>query len=114
MLGSRIAFLRKKHGFSQAELAEKIGVSPGAISNYEQGKRTPSCEKLLTLSKVFDVSVQYLLSGEESIESNSSTLPELLLQTGIAKTKHKNLHRSGLSDGETAVLLAALLTMEDK
>ena len=111
MLGTRIAQLRKTVGLKQAELAKRSGVSLPVIDLYEQGRRVPSCEALLALSKALGVTVQYLLSGNDS---DSSMLSDLLLQAGIGRMNQKKRRHSSLSDQETAVLLAALLSMEDK
>ena len=114
MLGSRIASLRKTAELSQEQLAKLIGVSSNAVSMYEQGRRTPSSGTLLSLSKALDVSVQYLLSGNDSADCSASMLPELLLQSGIGLAHNIKRRNRVLSDQETAVLLAALLTMEEK
>lgn len=62
-MGMRIALLRKSIGMSQAELANQLHISPSTLGSYEQGRREPSCTMLVSLSKVFHVSVDYLLTG---------------------------------------------------
>lgn len=62
---SKIAEERKKLNLSQAELAEKLGVSQKSISKYECGTRRPSYEILVAMSKLFDVSTDYLLDIED-------------------------------------------------
>ena len=64
MLGIRIAILRISKGWSQAELARRIGVSTSAVGMYEQGRREPSVDTLVALSRIFGVSLDYLLSGQ--------------------------------------------------
>lgn len=64
MLGARIASLRTSLGFSQAELARRLHISPSAVGMYEQGRREPSVDTLIALSQVFGVSLDYLLSGQ--------------------------------------------------
>lgn len=64
MLGLRIALLRVEKGWSQAELARRIGVSPSAVGMYEQGRREPSLTLLVCLAQVLCVSTDYLLTGE--------------------------------------------------
>lgn len=68
---NRIKFLRNKFGYSQESLSRKIGVSKGMIALYENEHRKPSLEILLKLSKVFDVSVDYLLCLTDILEKNS-------------------------------------------
>lgn len=47
------------------ELGKKIGVAESTISQYETGKREPDFETLLKLGEFFNVSVDYLLRGEQ-------------------------------------------------
>jgi len=60
-LGERIRQLRKETGWSQAELADKIGVDAGRVSRYEAGRITPSAEALIRLAQVLNVSIDHLL-----------------------------------------------------
>lgn len=64
MLNVRLAFLRIGKGWSQAELARRIGVSPSAVGMYEQGRREPSLSLVVQLAREFGVSTDYLLTGE--------------------------------------------------
>ncbi len=57
----RLKQLRQKHKLTQSELADILGLKPTAISNYESKRNEPSFEKLIALSKYFDVSCDYLL-----------------------------------------------------
>lgn len=59
--------LRKENGFTQEQLAEKIFVSRTAISKWESGRGFPSLDYLKSLSKLFSISIDDLLSGEELI-----------------------------------------------
>ena len=56
MLGARIAALRRAAGWSQGELAQVLQVSPSAVGMYEQGRREPSLEILVAMSRAFSVS----------------------------------------------------------
>ena len=64
MLGTRIAALRHEAGLSQRELAAALSVSTSAIGMYEQGRREPSIDRLIALSRLFGVSTDYLLLGQ--------------------------------------------------
>ena len=66
MIGSRIAQLRTKKGLSQAALARQLHVSPSAIGMYEQGRRHPSTEMLISLSQNLGVTLEYLITGNLS------------------------------------------------
>ena len=57
----KIALLRKKKGISQEELAHKLNTSRQAISKWETAQSTPDLNKLVSLSKYFGVSTDYLL-----------------------------------------------------
>lgn len=65
MLSRRIAALRKASGMSQAQLSQKLNLSPSAAGMYEQGRRTPSIDILVEMAKQFNVSLDYLLTGSE-------------------------------------------------
>ena len=65
MLSTRIMYLRKKNSMSQSQLANKIGVSSSALGMYEQGRREPSLETLVSISRIFKVSLDYLATGAE-------------------------------------------------
>ena len=57
--------LRKKNNFSQEQLAEKLFVSRAAISKWESGRGYPNIDSLKRMSKLFSVSIDELLSGDE-------------------------------------------------
>ena len=67
MLSEKLYKLRKESGLSQEQLAEQLKVSRQAISKWESGNAVPESEKLIAISKYFDVSVDYLLKDEEEI-----------------------------------------------
>lgn len=60
--------LRKTRGYSQVELASKLGVSPGLIGMYETGNRKPSYEMLESIGDFFNVSTDYLQGRESGSE----------------------------------------------
>ena len=73
----RLKYLREKHGFSQAELADRIGVSRGSISFYENNSRVPDIDVLGSLCDFFSVSSDYLLGRSDQVfplQSSDSTL----------------------------------------
>jgi len=74
-IGQRIAEERKKLGLSQEGLGEKLGVSRQAISKWESDASVPEIDKLIVLSKLFSVSVGWLLGVEEETAA-SQELPE--------------------------------------
>lgn len=67
-LANRLVEFRKKFGFSQEELANKLKVSRQSISNWESGEVTPSIDYLKELSIIYGVSLDDLVSSEKSVE----------------------------------------------
>lgn len=64
ILADKITNLRKKNGWSQEELAEKMQVSRQAVSKWEGAQTVPDLEKILALSRLFGVTTDYLLKDE--------------------------------------------------
>lgn len=58
--GSKIKDLRKVRGFSQRQVAEKLGVTPTQISDIENGKSSTSFNRAIALALLFDTSLDYL------------------------------------------------------
>lgn len=65
MIGNRIKLLRKEKQWNQTELAKKLGVGRTTITEYERETIVPSYDKILSMAKVFGVSVDYL-TGESN------------------------------------------------
>ncbi len=63
-LAEKIVTLRKQKGYSQEELAEKLNVSRQAVSRWEMDTALPDATNILQLSKLFEVSTDYLLNEE--------------------------------------------------
>lgn len=59
--GARVKALRKQAGLTQAEVAEKLGIVPQSVTNYESGKIEPSIRNLISLAAVLGTSTDYLL-----------------------------------------------------
>ncbi len=62
--GTKLKELRKQNGFTQQQLAERIGVTKSVISFYELKERAPSPDILIKLAYVFHVSTDFLLGIE--------------------------------------------------
>lgn len=75
-LATNLVTLRKQHGLTQMELAEKLSVSRQAISRWEVGAAVPSTDNLKILSHLYGVSVDYILNGEEASVPQSSDLSD--------------------------------------
>lgn len=81
ILADKIIDLRKKAGWSQEQLAEKIGVSRQSISKWESAQSIPDMNKLLLLSQIFNVSTDYLLKDEMEVEEAAPGLRETSVST---------------------------------
>ena len=57
--------VRKNLNLNQQKVAFDLNISREALSHYENGKRQPSLELLLKMSEYFNVSINYLITGEE-------------------------------------------------
>ena len=64
IIADKIIRLRKKNGWSQEELAEKMNVSRQAVSKWEGAQTIPDLEKILMLGELFGVTTDYLLKDE--------------------------------------------------
>lgn len=72
VLGQRLKELRQRRGWSQDELAKKVGVQQKQISSYERGANTPSGEIFIALADAFEVSLDYLA---QRTPSDSTPMP---------------------------------------
>ena len=64
MLSDRILELRRQRGWSQEELAERMEVSRQAVPKWESGQTAPELDKILELSRIFEVTTDYLLKED--------------------------------------------------
>ena len=62
--GNTLKTLRLRENMTQAQLAQKLGLTKSVISAYETGLRLPSYDVLIHISKIFKVSTDYLLGVE--------------------------------------------------
>jgi len=83
-ISDRIQYLRKQKGFSQEELADKVGVSRQAVSKWESEQSTPDLDKIITMSELFGVTTDYILKGIEPVSTtNKKTIYSLYLGFAI-------------------------------
>ena len=79
MLGIRICELRTSLGWSQVELAKRLGVAKQTVSNWENENIQPSIEMLVRLSRLFNVTTDYLLGLENIPRLNIEGLPNTVV-----------------------------------
>ena len=68
-IADRLVKLRKKYGYSQEELADKLGLSRQAVSKWERAEASPDTDNLICLAKLYGVSLDELLATEEDIDT---------------------------------------------
>lgn len=74
--GNTLKSLRIKNNLTQAQLAQKLGITKSVISAYENGIRMPSYDILISIAKVFKVTTDYLLGMENRQEIDLSGLTQ--------------------------------------
>ena len=112
MLGARIAALRREAGLNQAELAQRLQVSPSAVGMYEQGRREPSADTLVAMAQLFGVSLDYLMTGQAT-DKDCHTLEAMLHSRITSADRHISQRKERpFSRQELAVLFAAMLMDE--
>ena len=67
-IANKLQKLRKENGYSQEELADKLGISRQAVSKWERAESSPDTDNLIILAKLYNVSLDDLLRTDESIE----------------------------------------------
>ena len=108
MLGRNIKKYRLLSGMSLREMADKLGVSHQTIKKYEEGIITPNSERIIQISKLFNVNISDLL--------NAFIVPKLKFenfrkQSKMSKTKEKGLYM--LISDEIAKYLEVLSSSDD-
>lgn len=76
ILADKITDLRKKNGWSQEELANRLGVSRQAVSKWESAGAIPDLDKIIKMSDLFSVSTDYLLKDSLENEEEITAIPE--------------------------------------
>ncbi len=87
----RLFEYRKANGYSQEELAAKIGVSRQAISKWERGESSPDTENLIALSRLYNVTIDEMInSTEKAKKSDIKTDSNPIEETQADDTEQKN------------------------
>ncbi len=88
----RLKTLRIQNNLTQEQLAHRLGLTKSVISAYETGSRMPSYDTLITISRIFKVTTDYLLGVE----------------------RKNNVDLSGLTDEEKSALLNLIKAMKNR
>ena len=113
-MGDKLTELRRKQGWSQEELAERIGVSRQAVSKWESGQTLPDMDKVLLLSEVFGVTTDYLLkdsvSGSEDVTPSGRLITTAEVEAFL-KVKAQTAVRIALAAGACILSPVCLLLL---
>ena len=88
-IGKFLQELRKEHGLTQEQLAEKTGVTRRTVSRWETGSNMPDMDILIDLSDLYAVDLREILSGERKSERMDQELKETVLQVADYSNEEK-------------------------
>ena len=71
-IGKRIQNRRKQQGYTQEQLAEMMNVSIQMVSNLERGNKAIRIDNLINLSRILDISTDYILTGKATADDNEA------------------------------------------
>ena len=105
-IGKRIKELRAERGWSQRKLGELTEINKTLIANYELGKANPTVRGLIRLTRVFNVTADYILFGKaDETTIADKELFEFVKQIDMFSIRNKQL---------TKDLMQAVIALEDK
>lgn len=109
-IGSRINQLRKLAGMTQEQMAEKLNVSRQTISKWEAGATLPDLESVVRISRIFRVSLDELLTGEEEEMGDTERRNERITLEDLTKMNLHNRKMTLLLTGGLIFLMVSVLT----
>lgn len=111
-LGTRIKELRSTKKMTQAEFAERLGVTKSAVSSYENGSRLPSYDILIKIARIFKVSTDNLLgySTKSTIDVTGLTQKQINTIQDVVTTykRHNTLYRQMINEDSVVETLVAM------
>ena len=110
MTGKFIADERKKKGYTQTDLADKLGISNRTVSKWETGNGFPDVSLLLPLCEELDISVNELLSGERISKEDYAKKAEVNMVEIISKNKKVSKEERIISTILTLALIVTAIT----
>lgn len=119
ILADKLIDLRKKNGWSQEDLADKLGVSRQSISKWESAQSVPDMNRILKLSELFGVSTDYLLKDELGPEAmggelvptpdTEPPLRQVSMEEATAFLAHRELAARRIALGVMLCILSPIL-----
>lgn len=99
--------LRKENGLTQAKLAKILGVDAPTVTSWESCAKYPSVDKLVQLSRLYSVPLNYLTGIEKErsvVLDDLSTQQQNLLKTLVLEFQNKSKSPSGLTDRQKDII----------
>ena len=103
IFADKLIDLRKKNGWSQEELAEKMDVSRQSISTWESAQSIPDMGRIVRLSEIFGVTTDYLLKDNLELEERAESSAEALCRTVGMEEANAFLQLRQLNSGRIAI-----------
>lgn len=115
-IGKFIALCRKEQGFTQAMLAERLGVTDKAVSKWETGRGLPDVSLYREICAVLDISLNELFAGERipPEEAEARSEENLLAAAGEEEQKRRKILRGSILAGAGLGMLLTALTLLEK
>lgn len=107
-IGKFISSCRKEKGYTQAALAELLGVSDGAVSKWENGRSMPDSSIMLQLCEILSINVNELLKGEKLIVEDEVRISEELI-ISLKEMEEKKAQQFLFLEKCTGVIIAITL-----
>lgn len=116
ILAEKIIDERKKNGWSQEDLADKLGVSRQSVSKWEGAQSVPDLQRILEMSELFGVSTDYLLKDEETnrtddIEDSGTTSRKLSMEEANEFLDHNKVFAKKIAIGSMICTLCPVPLM---
>lgn len=116
ILAEKIIDERKKNGWSQEDLADKLGVSRQSVSKWEGAQSVPDLQRILEMSELFGVSTDYLLKDDETnrtddIEDSGTTSRKLSMEEANEFLDHNKVFAKKIAVGSMICTLCPVPLM---
>ncbi len=110
----KLTALRKGRELTQEQLAEQLGVSRQSVSKWESGQVVPEVEKIVELSRVFDVSIDYLLKPSEldALSVKTQMLEEQQKRMLVREQNRARMFKNIMYSVIVYLILGAVLLIE--
>jgi len=109
-IADRLVKLRKKYGYSQEELADKLGLSRQAVSKWERAEASPDTDNLICLAKLYGVSLDELLATDEDLD----TIVEEQVKSDEVKEEAEEPKQEFVNDNDRVVINDKGVFLHDK